>query len=41
VLDMGPGAGNEGGQVVFEGVPAKLVKHAASLTSQHLAKRVT
>ncbi|HLK36018.1 MAG TPA: excinuclease ABC subunit UvrA [Polyangiaceae bacterium] len=40
VLDMGPGAGNEGGRIVFEGVPAKLVKHAASLTGQHLAKRV-
>jgi excinuclease UvrABC ATPase subunit len=40
VLDMGPGAGNEGGKIVFEGVPAKLVKHTASLTGQHLAKRV-
>lgn len=40
VLDMGPGAGNEGGKIVFEGVPAKLVKHPASLTGQHLAKRV-
>jgi excinuclease UvrABC ATPase subunit len=40
VLDMGPGAGNEGGTIVFEGVPAKLVKHASSLTGQHLAKRV-
>ena len=40
VLDMGPGAGNEGGEIVFEGVPAKLVKHAASLTGQHLAMRV-
>jgi len=40
VLDMGPGAGNEGGKIVFEGVPAKLVKDAASLTGQHLAKRV-
>jgi len=40
VLDMGPGAGSEGGKIIFEGVPAKLVKHAASLTGQHLAKRV-
>ena len=40
VVDMGPGAGNEGGKIVFEGVPAKLVKHGASLTGQHLAKRV-
>jgi excinuclease ABC subunit A len=40
VLDMGPGAGNEGGKIVFEGVPAKLAKYGASLTGQHLAKRV-
>jgi excinuclease UvrABC ATPase subunit len=40
VLDMGPGAGSEGGKVVFEGVPAELVRHPASLTGQHLAKRV-
>jgi excinuclease UvrABC ATPase subunit len=40
VLDMGPGAGNEGGNIVFEGVPAALVKHPGSLTGQHLAKRV-
>jgi excinuclease UvrABC ATPase subunit len=40
VLDMGPGAGNEGGKIVFEGVPAKLVNHPTSLTGQHLAKRV-
>ncbi len=39
VLDLGPGAGNDGGTIVFEGVPAELVKHAASLTGQHLAKR--
>jgi excinuclease UvrABC ATPase subunit len=40
VLDMGPGAGSDGGNVVFEGVPAELVKHPASLTGQHLAERV-
>jgi excinuclease UvrABC ATPase subunit len=40
VLDMGPGAGIEGGKIVFEGVPAQLVKHGASLTGQHLAERV-
>jgi excinuclease UvrABC ATPase subunit len=40
VLDLGPGAGNEGGKIVFEGVPAKLVKQGASLTGLHLAKRV-
>jgi excinuclease UvrABC ATPase subunit len=41
VLDMGPGAGSEGGDIVFEGVPAALVKHPGSLTGMHLAKRVT
>ena len=40
VLDVGPGAGDEGGKIAFEGVPAKLVQHAASLTGQRLAKRV-
>jgi excinuclease UvrABC ATPase subunit len=40
VLDMGPGAGDEGGQVVFAGTPAELVGHARSLTGRHLAKRV-
>jgi len=40
VLDMGPGAGDEGGHVVFAGTPAKLVEHARSLTGQHLAKRI-
>lgn len=41
VLDLGPGAGNEGGKIVFEGVPAKLAKHATSLTGMHLAKRIS
>ena len=41
VIDMGPGAGNDGGRIVFEGAPSKLVKHSASLTGQHLAKRVS
>jgi excinuclease ABC A subunit len=40
VVDMGPGAGSEGGKIVFEGVPAKLITHRASLTGQHLASRV-
>ena len=40
VLDMGPGAGNEGGTIVFEGVPSKLLNAPSSLTGQHLANRV-
>jgi excinuclease UvrABC ATPase subunit len=36
IIDMGPGAGHDGGQVVFEGPPARLVKEGDSLTGQHL-----
>jgi excinuclease UvrABC ATPase subunit len=39
-LDMGPGAGNQGGRVVFEGDPAQLMRCNASLTGQHLARRM-
>ena len=36
LIDLGPGAGQDGGQVVFTGTPADLVAHADSLTAQHL-----
>ena len=36
VIDLGPGAGHDGGTVVFEGPPAKLVEAKGSLTGQHL-----
>ncbi len=36
IIDLGPGAGRDGGQVVFEGTPAQLVADAATLTGQHL-----
>ena len=36
VVDIGPGAGHDGGQVVFEGTPAELAR-ADTLTGQHLA----
>ncbi|HZY68036.1 MAG TPA: excinuclease ABC subunit UvrA, partial [Devosia sp.] len=39
VIDLGPGAGNEGGTVVFEGPPAALLKAKNSLTGAFLAKR--
>ncbi|MGV3620916.1 MAG: ATP-binding cassette domain-containing protein [Archangium sp.] len=39
IIDLGPGAGHEGGKVVFEGTPAELVK-AKTLTGKHLAKFV-
>ncbi len=37
VVDMGPGAGRHGGEVVFAGTPNKLLKEAGSLTGQFLA----
>ncbi|OYN86466.1 ATP-binding cassette domain-containing protein [Parenemella sanctibonifatiensis] len=36
IIDMGPGAGHDGGTVVFEGTPADLVADASTLTGQHL-----
>lgn len=40
ILDLGPGAGHDGGRVVFEGTPAELVAQAPTLTGQHLAAYV-
>lgn len=40
VVDLGPGAGHDGGQVVFEGTPAALAQSRATLTGQHLAAYV-
>jgi excinuclease ABC subunit A len=37
VIDMGPGAGRHGGEVVFSGTPAKLLKDKHSLTGQYLS----
>lgn len=37
LIDLGPGAGHEGGRVVFEGTPAELVKKRSTLTGKHLA----
>jgi len=37
VIDMGPGAGVEGGHIIFEGTPKQLVKSRASLTGQYLS----
>ncbi len=37
LIDLGPGAGHDGGRVVFEGTPAELVKSRATLTAKHLA----
>jgi len=40
IIDLGPGAGAEGGRVVFEGAPHELLKAGKSLTGQHLAARL-
>jgi excinuclease UvrABC ATPase subunit len=36
IIDLGPGAGHDGGQVVFVGAPADLVASGDSLTARHL-----
>ena len=41
IIDLGPGAGHDGGRVVFEGTPAALVAAASTLTGQHLAAYVS
>ncbi len=40
IIDLGPGAGQEGGRIVFEGTPADLVAARSTLTGQHLAAYV-
>ncbi|MEW2352872.1 excinuclease ABC subunit UvrA [Spirillospora sp. NPDC029432] len=40
IIDLGPGAGNDGGKVVFEGTPAALVAARTTLTGEHLAEYV-
>lgn len=40
IIDLGPGAGHDGGRVVFEGTPADLVAERATLTGKHLAEYV-
>ena len=41
IIDLGPGAGHDGGRVVFEGTPADLVATRSTLTGQHLADYVS
>ncbi|MBH0024244.1 excinuclease ABC subunit UvrA [Salinibacterium sp. SWN248] len=40
IIDLGPGAGNDGGSIVFEGTPADLVAAKSTLTGEHLAAYV-
>ncbi len=40
IIDLGPGAGHDGGRIVFEGTPANLVAARSTLTGEHLAAYV-
>ncbi|GAB1512146.1 ATP-binding cassette domain-containing protein [Actinophytocola sp. KF-1] len=40
IIDLGPGAGHDGGRIVFEGTPTDLVKNRKTLTGEHLATYV-
>ncbi|MGW2254250.1 ATP-binding cassette domain-containing protein [Kitasatospora sp. NPDC001660] len=40
IIDLGPGAGHDGGRIVFEGTPAELVAKRHTLTGEHLAAYV-
>ena len=41
IIDLGPGAGHDGGRIVFEGTPANLVADRSTLTGEHLAAYVS
>jgi excinuclease UvrABC ATPase subunit len=40
IIDLGPGAGHDGGRIVFEGTPAELVAARSTITGEHLAAYV-
>ncbi|MCY7418453.1 MAG: ATP-binding cassette domain-containing protein, partial [Chloroflexi bacterium] len=40
IIDLGPGAGQDGGQIVFQGTPADLIADRSTLTGEHLAAYV-
>jgi excinuclease UvrABC ATPase subunit len=40
IIDLGPGAGHDGGRIVFEGTPAELVDARSSLTGEDVAAYV-
>ncbi|MEV1043695.1 excinuclease ABC subunit UvrA [Streptomyces sp. NPDC049916] len=40
IIDLGPGAGHDGGRIVFQGTPADLVAARSTLTGEHLAEYV-
>ncbi|MGV1080846.1 MAG: hypothetical protein ACOYD1_13560, partial [Candidatus Nanopelagicales bacterium] len=40
IIDLGPGAGHDGGKIVFEGTPAELIADQSTLTGEYLAAYV-
>ena len=40
IIDLGPGAGHDGGRIVFEGTPRDLVSDKSTLTGRHLSDYV-
>ncbi|MEV0271374.1 excinuclease ABC subunit UvrA [Hamadaea sp. NPDC050747] len=40
IIDLGPGAGHDGGRIVYEGTPADLVKKRSTLTGEHLSRYI-
>jgi excinuclease UvrABC ATPase subunit len=40
IIDLGPGAGHDGGRIVFEGAPADLIAARSTVTGEHLAAYV-
>lgn len=40
IIDMGPGAGNNGGEILFEGTPAEIINYKASATGYYLKKHI-
>jgi excinuclease UvrABC ATPase subunit len=41
IIDLGPGAGHDGGQIVYQGTPADLVANQSTLTGKHLAEYIS
>jgi len=40
IIDLGPGAGHDGGRITFEGTAAELIADGSTLTGRHLAEYV-
>jgi excinuclease UvrABC ATPase subunit len=40
IIDLGPGAGHDGGQIVFQGTPADLIAARSTIKAHHLATSV-